>query len=257
MRFGKIGPRPLFKRWTARDYVQDGLIAMWDGIENAGWGVHDSNATIWKDLVGETNLVLRFSPSAPGYWNELGGWYSPKKGSNEEGNSFFSSSISLPIVESVNVAYITIEYCFKTLETYFNNPGFVRAYKGTFSKDTLTCWANAYALMGDGWNTSTSRGNISWQKGQFTTISVLGFGIGKEAMAYNSATKTSQSKTMTPSYNASPLEITGSFGLCANNPQTQDCLQGYFYNARIYNRPLTPTEIAINYQIDKIRFNLP
>ena len=22
---------------TARDYVQDGLIAMWDGIENVGW----------------------------------------------------------------------------------------------------------------------------------------------------------------------------------------------------------------------------
>ena len=39
---------------TARDYVQDGLIAMWDGIENAGWGVHDSNATAWKDLIGGT-----------------------------------------------------------------------------------------------------------------------------------------------------------------------------------------------------------
>lgn len=37
---------------TARDYVQDGLIAMWDGIENAGWGVHDPNATVWKDLTG-------------------------------------------------------------------------------------------------------------------------------------------------------------------------------------------------------------
>ena len=37
---------------TAKDYVQDGLIAMWDGIENAGWGVHDPNATVWKDLSG-------------------------------------------------------------------------------------------------------------------------------------------------------------------------------------------------------------
>lgn len=36
--------------YTAKDYVQDGLIAMWDGIENAGWGVHDPNATVWKDL---------------------------------------------------------------------------------------------------------------------------------------------------------------------------------------------------------------
>ena len=37
---------------TARDYVQDGLIAMWDGIENAGWGVHDQNATTCVDIVG-------------------------------------------------------------------------------------------------------------------------------------------------------------------------------------------------------------
>ena len=37
---------------TAKSYVQDGLIAMWDGIENAGWGTHDASATVWKDLAG-------------------------------------------------------------------------------------------------------------------------------------------------------------------------------------------------------------
>ena len=40
---------------TAKDYVQDGLIAMWDGIENAGWGVNDPSATVWKDLSGNGN----------------------------------------------------------------------------------------------------------------------------------------------------------------------------------------------------------
>ena len=42
---------------TAADYVQTGLVAMWDGIENAGWGVHDSNATAWKDLIGNNDLT--------------------------------------------------------------------------------------------------------------------------------------------------------------------------------------------------------
>ena len=37
---------------SAKSYVQDGLVAMWDGIENAGLGVHDSNATVWADLTG-------------------------------------------------------------------------------------------------------------------------------------------------------------------------------------------------------------
>ena len=47
-----FGDRKMVKTMpTARDYVQDGLIAIWDGIENAGWGVHDPNATEWKQLM--------------------------------------------------------------------------------------------------------------------------------------------------------------------------------------------------------------
>ena len=37
---------------SARAYVQDGLVGMLDGIENAGWGVHNASATSWKDLAG-------------------------------------------------------------------------------------------------------------------------------------------------------------------------------------------------------------
>ena len=42
---------------TAKNYVKSGLIALWDGIENAGWGVHNASATTWKDLVGSYNLI--------------------------------------------------------------------------------------------------------------------------------------------------------------------------------------------------------
>ncbi|HBO99087.1 MAG TPA: hypothetical protein DD637_04540 [Verrucomicrobia bacterium] len=50
---GKSLPnQPSGKAYTARDYVQDGLVAMWDGVENAGWGLHDSAAKSWKNLTG-------------------------------------------------------------------------------------------------------------------------------------------------------------------------------------------------------------
>lgn len=39
-------------------YVQDGLIAQWDAIDNVGTGVHDPDATTWKDLVGTRDLPL-------------------------------------------------------------------------------------------------------------------------------------------------------------------------------------------------------
>ena len=42
----------------SRQYVQDGLVAQWDGIENAGRGIHNAVAAEWKDLVGDLDLAL-------------------------------------------------------------------------------------------------------------------------------------------------------------------------------------------------------
>lgn len=39
--------------YTAADYIQDGLVCMWDGIENAGWGMHDDLAETWVNLIDE------------------------------------------------------------------------------------------------------------------------------------------------------------------------------------------------------------
>ena len=33
-------------------YVQNGLLAMWDAVDNMGTGAHDPSATTWRDLVG-------------------------------------------------------------------------------------------------------------------------------------------------------------------------------------------------------------
>ena len=43
---------------TINPYVTDGLVAMWDGIWNAGIGMHDSGAAVIKDLVGSNDLAI-------------------------------------------------------------------------------------------------------------------------------------------------------------------------------------------------------
>ena len=44
---------------TTADYVQDGLIAHWDAIDNAGTGTHDPTAATWKNLVpGGMDLTI-------------------------------------------------------------------------------------------------------------------------------------------------------------------------------------------------------
>ena len=46
--FGEIASR----------YVQDGLLACWDGVENAGPCLHNASATVWKDLVAGRQFAL-------------------------------------------------------------------------------------------------------------------------------------------------------------------------------------------------------
>ena len=50
--------------YSASDYVQDGLVALWDGIENSGWGVHDPDAQSWTDLTGMFPYALNVSDMA-------------------------------------------------------------------------------------------------------------------------------------------------------------------------------------------------
>ena len=53
---------------TSASYVQRGLIAQWDGIDNAGTGVHNHNATVWKDLKGNLDMTL----TSKGRWMPRG-----------------------------------------------------------------------------------------------------------------------------------------------------------------------------------------
>ena len=62
------GNASLAATYTSADYVQEGLIAQWDGIDNADTGTHDPNATTWKDLVGGRDLNL----TSTGKWNLIG-----------------------------------------------------------------------------------------------------------------------------------------------------------------------------------------
>ena len=43
---------------TAARYVQNGLVACWDGYENAGAGQHNPSTTTWVDIVGGRTFSL-------------------------------------------------------------------------------------------------------------------------------------------------------------------------------------------------------
>ncbi|MBQ6915802.1 MAG: hypothetical protein IJQ65_08775, partial [Kiritimatiellae bacterium] len=49
--------------YTARDYVQNGLVAQWDGREFGAYDIHAASSKFWADLVGRRNIVFNNSRS--------------------------------------------------------------------------------------------------------------------------------------------------------------------------------------------------
>ena len=43
---------------STSDYVQDGLVAQWDGVENAGVGMHEDSPSAWVDIVGGLEITI-------------------------------------------------------------------------------------------------------------------------------------------------------------------------------------------------------
>lgn len=48
------------KEYTARDYIQDGLVCLYDAIENVAFDHrHDSSASVWNSLVGGYKFIFK------------------------------------------------------------------------------------------------------------------------------------------------------------------------------------------------------
>ena len=240
---------------TARDYVQDGLIAMWDGIENAGWGVHDPNATAWKNLVsGDTALHIPdgslwgntylHTISDGGGNHPIGGerdshYLAPKltefpfcsfecsflfnSGSDSAGNK--AGSIGINIAQGNFSSFI---YGMPWGVKYYIWPGFggFKDYlynaSGILSKNSLV---NLCATCERG---GLSKYFINGQLISSTTAPTSAKIDTRYVTRFNSGT------------------WNGNIGIDAN-----------YYGMRIYNRPIDQEEVAANYEIDKARFNLP
>ena len=224
-------------RYTARDYVQDGLIAMWDGIENAGWGVHDAEATAWKDLAGEHTMT----PSSGAVY----GW----------GNDYFRYGGAGQITASnPGDFYLALVNGKMTVQSVFKDI----SGRSDMTKDGVIFGAHYRNVLI--YLPANTRGKIS---------SYMAYGYGL-AVSYehendfsytvtlqdsvqtayiNDVRKNSKSITPDPQYR--------SFGFGHPTGYGYEFIPVEMYATRVYSRALTADEIAHNYAVDKVRFKLP
>ena len=211
-------------------YITDGLIAMWDGEWNAGGGVHDPNATVWKDLVGNNDLPLTQSSNL--YFDEKS-----LVAKNGVYAGFSRNDYPVDLVD------FTFEVCWSR-DTLFsveadssNKFGLLTAdvFKGKIFVKANTINRVDYTPVG------VSQGDrfaISFS-GKYN-------GDSRDIIAYLNNRQLVGGVTMPGNYSASQLRI----GSGWNNPSS------HHFNVRIYSRALTAYEIAANYAVNKKRFNL-
>lgn len=223
---------------TAKSYVQDGLIAMWDGIENAGWGVHDANATVWKDLIGGNDATK----SGAVLWGDSYADFTP----STTGKFVVGSFLGKPQT-------FTFEVVVKRLGTR-NGPSSpfssIEAGGAGFQIDR-----NGTRLFGQ---TGASSGYYKQVASPYTgtdkTSYSYVFGPTQYLFRNASLEQTAGGGNVVRYNNSYPFLIGCEAGEATWSPMS---FNGYVFAVRVCNRALTAAEIAANYAIDKERFNLP
>lgn len=237
---------------TAKSYIQDGLAAMYDGIENAGWGIHDANATSWVDLKGAYDFD----------WTGITGSEGVSWGEDYlyllNGNKSNINLSTLDFPSSTNrTVEIVVKYEWKFTDNWANVQSPIAVYPSA-----LPIGRGGTGGLQEGVTVSYQIGNIAYTAGVnngsnlsnvFASYSsklseqIAGStGANKNGVFYRNGNqikvRTNYQSNWTPQYNIS-----------LRRPPRANV---WVKCVRIYNRDLTLEEIQHNYQIDAIRFNL-
>lgn len=227
------------------DYVRDGLVHMWDGINNTGSG-HDSSATTWRDLVGSITLTKH----AGGAWTDNALHFEPTAGTDE----LYWEDLTQTSVYTQNM---TIEVCIQPT-----------------ASATVADWADSKsAVIANFTSSATDKlRRIMLSKGD---VSVGGYTNGTTQFATTGETTLLDIKhiacTYTEHIGTSDVYANGmkktknanhTFGDNNHNYVFLGCSLGSskypylgdIYSIRIYNRVLSDNEIYQNYLTDCARF---
>ena len=235
------------------DYVQDGLVAQWDAVENAGAGLHVADAATWKDLAGSYDF--NFSSRTHAFADGL--LQLPK-----------GSAVTVTLAEFADCTNKTVEIVCRTDEGFDTtqtgradilNAGYdcVICYRGGGGYMILGIYVNptnrtAYYTM----NTASPHNTAE----QIRTLA--SYSLVYDAGNYN---KNSSLRVNDDSFttgvigNKENWYYSTSSGF-THNQKAQIGLSRanqYIATLRIYDRVLTAAERTANYQVDRARFLAP
>ena len=215
------------------DYVQSGLVAHFDAIDNEGTGTHNPSAAVWRDLKGSASLTLTGGA----------GWTGRYFDSSADLQKFAAMPAfqrnSIPVETAINIVSNGNRSASGTVyPRIFNAPRCTLHSTGNTS--TQFRFYMSDAIPGD--NNSSRPTTPSFRSATVSCYS----GSEYFAVALDAVQKAKTSKPAT-----AYLSIGGG-EWSLNGPDGY--LHGHYYALRMYNRMLSMGEMATNAVIDKLRF---
>ena len=225
---------------SAADYITKDLLAHYDAIENAGYGVHADTPTVWTDLVSGRNIALTDGDAVGANYMDIGasahkvtGIFSAYDPTTTMETSFRVLSVS----DSVSAAFWTL--CIPGIgsigcDVRDNNKAFLFRvpWYDSLSNSTYMWWNNPYANF-----------NAFKSSGEFADVSFSPNYSVTPPTVYLNGTSYSKSTVYNVSYDPS-LDLTVGSTDASSRVRT----------IRIYGRELTADERAYNRAIDQNRF---
>ncbi len=257
--------------YKTSDYVQAGLVAQFDGINNTGGGdaAHSNNATTWKNLKGTGDLTLYNGHS----WSNNG--YRFNTEADVANQDYFQSSGALSEAIPAGNDDRTMEYAFMTPSFAQDNSYNVLA--GYATNPQVGYGTAAYLYTGFGNNTTFAiNGLTTGYDYVINNPSSLGTPntFNNISTPYTTSQLNSGTKAIINGTNYSSIyPDNNGLRTCGDSPFTgvnrANCTiilgdrllhdrhaAGYsLMSYRIYNRTLSDAEVAHNLRVDQCRFD--
>ena len=227
-----LSAAPMALASSTASYIRNGLVAHWDGVENAGRGVHDPSATVWKDLVAGREFTL-YNVTV-----------------EDNGMVFAGAQTSYGELGAVDTAATFENASDGTLEIVYasrsTSGSQIILQSSEASGHAASIWQSSRFLAACGLANNSPYFNFT--SGKATNIVSVLYTSAKPGRA-----RVNGNYLTSAGYDcwagATDVTTIGTRTSKSNNP-----FNGAIYSIRVYNRRLTDEEIDANHAIDRKRF---
>ena len=266
------------QKYTAKDYIQDDLVAIWDGIENAGWNQHVDSTNIWTDLIGGFQMMtgqqggidLDFSRKCAPNGQTMAIYNGAGDIVEQQGIRYYSPAIALKRVLNSGLFTIEIVVAAYTIgltqwqysnyipfgvglvnshaSLFFRFDGKIQVYSGILASGNTF---SAMPFVGNGIKTTRS---LALDKNNLVVM-LFANGVIDSSAQLSPNVNWNSSSTGPLVFNSTCIGNCN-YGAADNKWDNVHDSSSDVYCIRIYRKVLNVDEISYNYKIDKVRFGL-